>query len=61
VPIKIKEDWISSLAGIAVDEAGISVWTPGKTDSSWSKVLNKKGRFLFTHVGITWPDDFKYE
>ncbi len=55
VPIKIKDNWISSLAGISVDDAGISVWTPDKTDGSWTKVLNKTGRFLFTHVGLTGP------
>lgn len=57
VPIKIKEDWISLLAGIAVDDAGISVWTPDqeKNGQAWKKVLNKKGRFLFTHVGLTGP------
>ncbi len=55
VPIKIKDNWISSLAGISVDKAGISVWTPGKTDGSWSKVLSKNGRFLFTHVGLSGP------
>lgn len=53
VPIKIKESWINDLAGIAVDKAGISVWI--NENNRWQKVLNKKGRFLFTHVGLTGP------
>ncbi len=57
VPIKIKESWIAELAGIAVDKAGISVWTCDKSGGKevWGKVLNKTGRFLFTHVGLTGP------
>lgn len=55
VPIKIKEPWIGSLSGIAVDKAGISVWVPGEIPKSWNKVLSKNGRFLFTHVGLTGP------
>lgn len=55
VPIKIKEEWISGLAGISVDKANISVWTPNENGQVWKKVLNKDGRFLFTHVGLTGP------
>lgn len=57
VPIKIKESWISDLSGIAIDEAGVSVWIADKDQGNqiWKKVLNKKGRFLFTHVGLTGP------
>lgn len=53
VPIKIKENWIASLAGIAVDKAGISVWI--NEQNKWQKVMNKKGRFLFSHIGLTGP------
>ena len=49
VPIKVKEAWVSDLAGVTVDNAGISVWQDGK------KVFNKKGRILFTHVGLSGP------
>jgi predicted Rossmann fold flavoprotein len=55
VPLKIKEQWVSHLSGVAVDNAGISVWTPGEIPKTWNKVLSKNGRFLFTHVGITGP------
>lgn len=55
VPIKIKEEWISGLAGISVDDANISVWVPNENGQVWKKVLNKDGRFLFTHVGLTGP------
>jgi predicted Rossmann fold flavoprotein len=46
---------VGHLSGIAVDNAGISVWTPGEVPKTWNKVLSKNGRFLFTHVGITGP------
>lgn len=53
VPIKIKEDWIDTLSGITLDNVGVSVWT--LTDGFAKKELNKKGRVLFTHVGLTGP------
>jgi predicted Rossmann fold flavoprotein len=53
VPIKVKESWISELSGISVDSAGLSVWI--QENNNWKKVLSKKGRFLFTHVGLTGP------
>ena len=49
VPIKTKESWVSNLAGLTVDDAGISVWQNNK------KVFAKKGRVLFTHVGLSGP------
>ena len=57
VPIKIKESWISDLAGIAVDKAGISVWRAENQAGQeiWQKDFSKVGRFLFTHVGLTGP------
>ncbi|MFA7252732.1 MAG: NAD(P)/FAD-dependent oxidoreductase [Candidatus Paceibacterota bacterium] len=53
VPIKIKESWVTDLSGIAIDKAGISVWI--NENNQYKKVLSKKGRFLFTHVGLTGP------
>ena len=53
VPIKIKELWIDSLSGITLDNVGVSVWT--LSDGFAKKELNKKGRVLFTHVGLTGP------
>jgi predicted Rossmann fold flavoprotein len=49
VPIKVKESWIHELAGITLENVGISVWQNGM------KVLGKKGRILFTHVGLSGP------
>jgi predicted Rossmann fold flavoprotein len=49
VPIKIKENFVADLSGISVDDVGISVWQDNK------KVINKKGRVLFTHVGLSGP------
>lgn len=53
VPVKIKEDWVSDLSGITLDNVGVSVWT--LSDGFAKKELNKKGRVLFTHVGLTGP------
>ena len=58
VPIKIKESWISELAGITLENVGISVWADGKKEFG-KKVLNSKtvgqGRILFTHTGLSGP------
>jgi predicted Rossmann fold flavoprotein len=49
VPIKIKEIWIGDFAGITLENVGISVWQDSK------KIINKKGRILFTHEGASGP------
>jgi predicted Rossmann fold flavoprotein len=49
VPIKIKELWIGDFAGITLENVGISVWQDSK------KIINKKGRILFTHEGASGP------
>ncbi len=69
VPIKISNPWVSELAGLTLEEVGISLWTspkpglesskrPGLGDQSdlgYHKVLTKRGRLLFTHVGLSGP------
>ncbi|MFA6227328.1 MAG: NAD(P)/FAD-dependent oxidoreductase [Candidatus Paceibacterota bacterium] len=49
VPIKIKENWIGDFSGITLENVGISVFQADK------KVINKKGRVLFTHTGLSGP------
>ena len=49
VPIAVKEGWISELSGITLDNVGISVYQGDK------KIINKKGRVLFTHTGLSGP------
>ncbi len=49
VPIITKEDWVSDLAGITLENVGISVW------KNYKKEVNKKGRVLFTHDGLSGP------
>jgi len=49
VPIKIKELWIGDFAGITLENVGISVCQDSK------KIINKKGRILFTHEGASGP------
>lgn len=53
VPIKVSNPWVSELAGISLDNIGLSVWTMEK--GAFKKVLNKKGRILFTHNGLSGP------
>lgn len=50
VPIKINESFISELSGIVLENVGITVLGNGESQS-----LKKKGRVLFTHVGLTGP------
>lgn len=53
VPIKVSNPWVSELAGVSLDNVGISVWTA--KDGALKKDLNKKGRILFTHNGLSGP------
>jgi len=53
VPIKISAPWLSELSGITLDHVGISVWSVDGQIAK--KVLNKKGRVLFTHTGLSGP------
>lgn len=54
VPVKISNPWVTELSGITLDNVGISVWT-NQQANGYEKVLTKKGRILFTHVGLTGP------
>lgn len=49
VPITIKESWIGELSGITLENVGISVY------QGENKVINKRGRLLFTHNGLSGP------
>lgn len=49
VPVAIKDKWVESLAGISLTDIKISVFQNGK------KQFFKKGKILFTHVGISGP------
>jgi len=49
VPIKVSDSWVSELSGITLENVGISVFQAEK------KVINKKGRVLFTHEGLSGP------
>jgi len=49
VPIKIDESWVSDLSGIALDNVGVTI-SPVE-----GLPLKKKGRILFTHVGLSGP------
>ncbi len=65
VPIKVRESWIAELAGITLENVGISILVleNSRQNSSqetndkkeWKKVFNKKGKILFTHEGLSGP------
>ena len=57
VPIKLREQWIGELAGITLENVGVSILVLDKTDnkSEWNKVHSKVGRVLFTHTGLSGP------
>jgi predicted Rossmann fold flavoprotein len=49
VPIAVKDAWISRLAGTSLDGVKITLFQNGE------KQGQKKGRILFTHVGLSGP------
>ena len=49
VPVAIKDKWVETLAGISLQDIKISIFQNGK------KQVFKKGKVLFTHVGISGP------
>lgn len=53
VPIKISNSWMPELSGIALDDVGIAIWS--LADGAYQKKINKKGRILFTHTGLSGP------
>ena len=57
VPIKVRESWIAELAGITLENVGVSILVLEKIEekSEWKKVFNKKGKILFTHEGLSGP------
>lgn len=49
VPITLKETWVKDVAGLTLPAVKISLWQYGE------RVLQKTGRVLFTHVGLSGP------
>lgn len=49
VPLKVKESWVKSLAGISLSFMKISFFTEGK------RAFSKTGKILFTHFGLSGP------
>ncbi len=49
VPITTKESFVSELSGITLENVGISVYQGD------NKIINKNGRILFTHNGLSGP------
>ncbi len=49
VPVAIKDKWVENLAGFSLNDIKISVFQNGK------KQVFKKGKVLFTHVGLSGP------
>ena len=65
VPIKTKEKWINELAGVSLQDVGISVWSLDhsldkqseelRSDLNFQKVFKRQGKVLFTHEGLSGP------
>ncbi len=53
VPIKISNPWVNELAGLTLDNVAISAWSGSA--GNYQKKINKKGRVLFTHNGLSGP------
>jgi hypothetical protein len=49
VPLKVREAWPKTLAGITLESMKITFFSDGK------KAFSKKGRLLFTHFGLSGP------
>ncbi|MCX6719086.1 MAG: NAD(P)/FAD-dependent oxidoreductase [Candidatus Taylorbacteria bacterium] len=49
VPVNIKDEWVRSLQGVAMQNVKISLVQENK------KVETKKGKILFTHFGVSGP------
>jgi predicted Rossmann fold flavoprotein len=48
-PIKIKEDWVSDLQGLSLENANVNLWQNEKKQGSF------QGEMLFTHFGLSGP------
>lgn len=49
VPIKVKDPWVSRIAGVSLTEAKITTIQNGEKQDT------RKGKVLFTHVGLSGP------
>lgn len=49
VPVTVREKWVKQLSGMSVKNAKVTVFQNG------AKQLSKKGKVLFTHVGLSGP------
>ena len=51
VPIAVKDKWVKKLSGVTLADVKIKILDNGNTKNT----LVKKGKLLFTHVGLTGP------
>jgi hypothetical protein len=49
VPVRIKEEWVKSLSGVALKRAVIKIYQQNK------KAIESSGEVLFTHFGLSGP------
>ncbi len=49
VPLALKTLWTRPLSGLTLEQVNVGVWADGK------KRLEREGRVLFTHVGVSGP------
>ena len=63
VPIRVPDQWVRGLQGLALEDAELAVqraYTPpsGPDRESWAnvpRVLSRRGKLLFTHFGLSGP------
>ncbi|HUX13773.1 MAG TPA: NAD(P)/FAD-dependent oxidoreductase, partial [Spirochaetia bacterium] len=54
VPIRVREDWVRALQGVALDDARLTARVPGAGDGADAR-CSERGKLLFTHYGLSGP------
>ncbi|MEI6479067.1 MAG: NAD(P)/FAD-dependent oxidoreductase [bacterium] len=49
VPLAVKDDWVSRISGVSLTDIKLTIFQNGEKQDT------KKGKILFTHVGISGP------
>jgi len=57
VPIKVSDPWVKKLSGFSLPDAKLTLFQNGvkQTDSNTGRPSVRKGKILFTHVGLSGP------
>ena len=55
VPISVKDSWVKKLSGITLPDVKVKVLLDGVKQDIAASRFTKKGKILFTHVGLSGP------